>query len=246
METYEIMGDAGKIGEYTYLPDRVDVLDKGYVRLTGSMGSELDIVNAARVSFEKESTGKYITDSDARLIRFLKREGHWSPFRHVHVGLEFYAPLMVARQAYKHVVGAATLEEGSSWNESSRRYVTEIPTFYVPEEWRRAPENKKQGSGDRLDLEVERQLTFDLIEYIDKSMEYYDKAVAAGVCTEQARLFLPSYGMYVRWRWTPSLDAVMHFLNLRLDSHAQREIQEYAEALLELVQPRFPTVFEAI
>lgn len=228
--------------------EKIDVLDKGYVRLARVFGSEIDIVNAARVSYDKEAKYDKITDSDARLIRFLKREGHVSPFRHVNVTFEVYAPLMVARQWYKHVVGAAALEDGSAWNESSRRYVTEEPTFYIPEshQWRGKPANSKQGSDEPVDYKVGRRLMIELMDYVDKGIKLYDDAQVQGVCAEQARLFLPAYGMYVRWRWTPSLDAVMHFLNLREAHDSQKEIQEYAIAVGKLVRPHFPTVFGLI
>jgi len=117
----------------------IQVLDKGYVRLVNSMGSDLTVVNAARVSYSKESFE--LNEKDIRLIKFLAREGHTSPFRHAILQFEIYAPLMVARQWWKYVVGSAHYEgTGDSleaWNESSRRYITEEPQFYIPSpgEW---------------------------------------------------------------------------------------------------------------
>lgn len=220
------------------------VLDKGYVRLVNHMGSDLSVVNAARVSYAKES--KELSDKDVKLIKFLAREGHTSPFRHVMLQFEVYAPLMVARQWWKYVIGSAQLEAtGDSldaWNESSRRYITEEPTFYVPEpgEWRSKPENSKQGSGEPLERELGRKHTDELMRYIEAGIEKYEAALADGVCAEQARLFLPAYGLYVRWYWTSSLQAVCHFLNQRLEHDAQQEIQLYAKAILELSRPLFP------
>lgn len=127
------------------MKDKIDVLDHGYVRLITTMGDDLTVANAARVSFDKES-GE-LTAQDRRIIAFLGREGHTSPFRHAMVQVEMYAPLMVARQHWKHVVGSDHTMD--AWNESSRRYVTEQPTFYIPraDEWRSLPDDRKQEIG---------------------------------------------------------------------------------------------------
>src|SRR5690625_4627941 len=124
---------------------RTTVLDKGYVRLVDVMGSDLTVVNAARVSFDRES--KELNDKDINLIKFLAREGHTSPFRHASLQFEVYAPLMVARQWFKHIVGSDHTMD--AWNESSRRYITENEEFYIPDpyEWRSYPRDVKQGSG---------------------------------------------------------------------------------------------------
>lgn len=228
----------------------IEVLDKGYVRLVNHMGSDLTVVNAARVSYAKES--KELNDKDIRLIKFLAREGHTSPFRHVIMQFEIYAPLMVARQWWKYVIGSAHAEgTGDSleaWNESSRRYITEEPTFYIPgeQQWRSKPENSKQGSGAVLGNETGQKLTKELIDYIELGVQKYEAALQDGVCAEQARLFLPSYGMYVRWYWTASLQAVCHFLNQRLEHDAQKEIQDYAKAILELSKPLYPVSVEEL
>jgi thymidylate synthase (FAD) len=216
----------------------INVLDKGYVRLVNVMGSDLTVVNSARVSYNKES--KELTERDIRLIKFLAREGHTSPFRHATIQFEMYAPLMVARQHWKYVVGSDHTMD--AWNESSRRYITEEPTFYVPQvdEWRSAPANSKQGSGEPVSGQIGAQAHARLIKIIDQAFEYYEWALANGICAEQARLFLPAYGMYVRYYWTASLQSVAHFLNQRLAHDAQREIQEYAKAVYELVKPYFP------
>jgi len=226
------------------LNDKINVLDNGYVRLVDVMGSDLTVVNAARVSYEKESAE--LSDRDRRLIAFLAREGHSSPFRHAIAQFEIYAPLMVARQWFKYIVGSAHYEgTGDSldaWNESSRRYVTEEPVFYVPDsgEWRSAPENSKQGSGEAFPTVAGRIHTEMLEEYINEGERLYDTAIKAGICPEQARLFLPAYGMYVRWYWTASLQSVCHFLNQRLEHDAQAEIQAYAKAVLTLIESKFP------
>lgn len=214
------------------------VLDKGYVRLVDVMGSDLSVVNSARVSYNKEKS--MLDQGDERLIRFLAREGHTSPFRHATLQFEVYAPLMVARQWWKYVVGSDHVMD--AWNESSRRYITEECEFYIPRysEWRSVPENSKQGSGDPVDFETGLYYSDALEAYIKKGEELYHGAMKAGICAEQARLFLPSYGMYVRWYWTTSLQGAAHFLNQRLEHDAQKEIQEYAKAVHELSVEKFP------
>ncbi|MCF6461835.1 FAD-dependent thymidylate synthase [Clostridium sp. Cult1] len=228
----------------------VNVLDKGYVRLVDTLGSDLTIVNAARVSYAKESLE--LDDKDRRLINFLAREDHTSPFRHAILQFEVYAPLMVARQWWKYIVGSAH-QEGvgdslNAWNESSRRYITEEPLFYIPEknQWRSKPENSKQGSGKPIEWELGEKYTKSLMEYIDLGERLYNEALEDGICAEQARLFLPAYGMYVRWYWTASLQSVVHFINQRIQSDAQKEIQEYAKAILILAKESFPVSLEAI
>ncbi len=228
----------------------IDVLDKGYVRLVNHMGSDLTVVNAARVSFAKQSDA--LTEKDLRLIQFLAREGHTSPFRHAVIQYEIYAPLMVARQWWKYVIGSAHYEGTSdsleAWNESSRRYITEEPAFYTPAagQWRSAPANSKQGSGDIVAWELGEKYTRELMNYVDLGIQKYEAALADGICAEQARLFLPAYGLYVRWYWTASLQSVAHFLNQRLEHDAQKEIQDYAKAILEIVKALFPVTIDEL
>lgn len=214
------------------------MLDKGYIKLISSTGSDLDVVNAARASFDKES--HELDDRDIKLIKYLARNKESSPFRHSHMTFEVYAPLMVARQWWRYVVGSAHLEDAFGHNETSRRYITENNTYYVPMNWRSAPENAKQGSGENLpDIESD-QLSINLEILIRIAEEFYEDALEAGVAPEQARLFLPAYGLYVRWRWTPSLASVIHFLEERLGTGAQHEITEYAEAVFDLAYKAYP------
>jgi len=230
---------------------RVDVLDHGYVRLVGVLGDDLTVVNAARVSFEKESD--HLSKRDTRLLRYLAEHNHTSPCRHAVLSFEVYAPMMVMRQWGKYRVGSVWSFEDSddpieTWNESSRRYVTEEPRFYVPrpEQWRSAPENKKQGSGDPIsDESTTNPLTDSLDDIVGQGLRYYNMALERGVCAEQARLFLPAYAMYIRARWTVSLHGVIHFLQQRLHEDAQWEIREYARAVYQLAQPKFPESFAA-
>ncbi len=220
------------------LENTIQVLDKGYVRLVDTMGSDLSVVNAARASFAKES--KELEKKDVQLIDFLIRENHMSPFRHAFATFEFKAPLMVARQHWKYVVGSDHTMD--SWNESSRRYVTMEPEFYIPgvEEWRLAPEDKKQGSGGPIGPWIGSILTDELNRYIEQGEALYKMAMDNNVAAEQARLFLPAYGMYVVYRWTCSLQSIALFLNQRLEEAAQVEIRDYARAVLALIQPIFP------
>lgn len=226
------------------MTDKIEVLDKGYVRFVNKMGSDLDIANAARVSYDKESP--QMSDKDARLIKYLWKQGHTSPFRHCVISFEVYAPLMVARQWYKHAVASAHWEDQNGWNESSRRYITEQEEFYIPAEWREKPENSKQGSGGPLPESENNFWTTALESYIEQGENWYQNALKAGIAPEQARLFLPAYGMYVRWRWTTSLHGVLNFLSLRLPHDAQKEIQEYAAAVQRIVLHHFPTTMEII
>lgn len=252
------------------MTEKIDVLDKGYVRLIKSMGDDLDPVNSAKVSFAKESTE--FGDREARLLAFLQREEHSSVFRHSAITFEIHAPLFVARQWWKYAVASTHLEDQNGWNESSRRYVTEIPEFYIPAvgEWRSAPDNRKQGSGaplkslddiewgawryndytldirDDFAEEYGNFWTDELTELVRTSIQLYDAAMGNGVCAEQARLFLPAYGLYVRWRWTASLGAVMHFLHQRLEHDAQKEMRDYAQAVWNLTHEHFPVCMGTI
>jgi thymidylate synthase (FAD) len=216
----------------------IEVLGNGYVRLVDCMGTDLSVVNAARASFAKES--QELSPKDARLIDFLIRENHMSPFRHAFITFEIKAPLMVARQHWKYVVGSDHTMD--SWNESSRRYITMEPEFYIPEpdQWRMAPEDKKQGSGGPIGPWQGALLTDELRNLIKQGEALYNMAIQQGVAPEQARLFLPAYGMHVVYRWSCSLQSVCLFLTQRLAEDSQVEIQEYAKAIHALAKEKFP------
>jgi len=231
------------------LKTKIDVLDHGYIRLepTDVLGNDLKPVNAAKVSYDKRSTE--FGEKEKRLTEFLAKENHSSPFRHALLTFECYAPLMVARQWWKYIIGSGHKEfDGglqdpfTAWNESSRRYITEDTVFYIPlpEEWRSKPENSKQGSREIVPLEVGQEYTDKLIKYAEAGTRIYNEAMSKGVCAEQARMFLPAYGLYVRWYWTASLPGVAHFLNQRLEHGAQKEIQTYAKAVQQLAEQHFP------
>jgi thymidylate synthase (FAD) len=240
----------------------VKILNKGYVNLVDSMGSDLSVVNSARCSYMKKS--EELTEKDIKLIKFLAREQHYSPFRHAVIQFELYTPLLVARQWFKYRVGSSHSEDTANndevifsnngdddgfgdplhgRNESSRRYITLTPEFYIPfpNEWRSKPENSKQGSGDCLDSTKGELLSNMLINQIDDGIINYEYALELGVAPEQARLFIPSaYGLYTAWYWTTSLQGVCHFLNQRLNHDAQKEITDYAKAVYNLAMQHFP------
>jgi thymidylate synthase (FAD) len=222
----------------------ITVLNNGYVRLVDCMGSDLSVVNAARASFAKESYE--FSKNDARLIDFLARENHMSPFRHAFMTFEFKAPLMVARQHWKYVVGSDHTMD--SWNESSRRYVTMEPEFYIPQsdEWRLAPEDKKQGSAGLCDPFHGSLLTEQLNKYVEQGEALYNLAMESGIAPEQARLFLPAYGMHVVYRWSCSLQSVCLFLQQRLEEQSQEEIRVYAQAVAELIRDLYPVSVNAL
>ncbi len=232
-----------QIGKLESIDNMTRVLDKGYVRFVDKLGSDLAVVNAARASFAKVSTE--FSRGDASLLNFLIREGHLSPFRHAAVTFEIKAPLMVARQHWKYVVGSDHTMD--AWNETSRRYVTADEEFHIikAEEWRSTPDNKKQGSGGPVPLELGVEMTQLFMEDLDRQLAHYKYAMERGVCAEQARYFLLAYPLYINYRWTASLQSILHFLSQRLAHDAQVEIQEYAKAVQFLVQPHFPVTLEA-
>lgn len=219
----------------------INVLDKGYVKLVDKMGSDLSVVNAARASYNKESTE--LNAADEKLINFLIREGHYSPMRHAFMTFEMKAPLMVARQAFKYIVGSD--HSMDAWNENSYRYISLPQEFYVPTEWRSKPENSKQGSGEPLTNGYPKQLTTELERVVEQGLAWYNRAIELGVAPEQARLFLPAYGLYVNWRWSASLQSALHFIRERVAHDAQSEIREYAYAVRSFVEQLFPVTYKA-
>lgn len=230
------------------------VLDHGYVELVQWMGTDLSPVNAARASFDKRS--EQFDEKDERLTGFLLQgkgyKKHTSPFRHAAMTFECYAPMIVKNQWYKYLVGSDHEDLGSesafrdplfAWNESSRRYVTEEPIFYMPK-WRSAPENKKQGSGDFVGHYVAQKHDANLEVAYLRGIKNYELAMADGIAPEQARLYLPAYGMYIRWWWTSSLQGVLHLLDQRSAPDAQWEFREYAAVIREFVHSKFPVATE--
>lgn len=225
---------------------QIPVLDKGYVRLRDKMGTDQTPADVARVSFDRKAS-EFSAEQNDRLVNYLIRNNEYSCFRHNVLSLEIYMPLMVARQIYKYSIASSFREDQNGWNESSRRYITEEPEFYIPEhnQWRTAPENKKQGSGEPLPDGKGKLYTEKLMTFIDEGVALYDQAIEDNIAVEEARLFLPAYGMYVRCYWTASLNSLMHFLNERLAGNAQSEIRDYAEAIEGVIQDEFPGIYWA-
>ncbi len=202
---------------------KIDV-GTGFVILEASMGSAVSIVNAARVSMGKKV--EQITEPDRRLLRYLWEHEHTSPFRHVQLQFHIKAPVFVLRQWMKHQVGCA-------WNEISGRYVTFDQEVWTPAAWREQSPLVKQGSG--ADLEDGSDAAELYASAMRNSFNAYEALLALGVAREQARLVLP-LSLMSECYWTASLQAVIHFLRLRQDGHAQAEIRAYADAIRELVK----------
>lgn len=214
----------------------MQVLDKGFVELIDHMGSDLSIVNAARVSFGKRKES--FDEGDAKLVRYLASHEHCSPFRHAYVTLHIKAPIFVLRQWMKHRIA-------SEFNEISGRYVEFQPDYYVPCEFRSQSENVKQGSDGLLDENKSAMARSSYLIACNTSFMHYKHLIDLGVAKEQARCVLP-LGLYSEVYWTASLQTIAHFLYLREDSHAQQEIQEYAAAVRRLVEPLFPVSLNAL
>ena len=202
--------------------------------LVDHMGSDLTVVNAARVSFAKVSNE--LNDNDERLINYLAAHGHWSPFAHAFLQYRIKAPVFVARQLVKHQVGLC-------WNEVSRRYVDDPPEFYNPTIWRGRPQNSKQGS----DGEVEDQNSAKLILEQTNLLAYknYNALIAQGVAPEQARMILPQT-MMTEWYWSGSLQAFARVCNQRLDDHSQEETRAIAAMIQEQAMAKFPVSWIAL
>ena len=201
------------------------------------MGDDLMVVNAARVSFGKWKTE--FTEADARLIRYLAKHDHWTPFSHPQIQLRITAPIFVARQWFRSTVGVAR-------NEVSRRYVSDAPVMFEPDEWRKAPEGSiKQGSGgelDKADADFAKEICQDVHDF---AYAGYTNLLAVGVAPEQARMILPQ-SMETQWIETGSLAYFARICKQRTDSHAQAEIQELAMEVSDIIQPLFPVSWLAL
>ena len=184
------------------------------VDLIDHMGSDLTVVNAARVSFAKES--KEFSDKDEKLINYLAKHNHWSPFGHCSLQFRIKAPIFVARQLVKHQVGLV-------WNEVSRRYVDDEPEFYVPKVWRLKADNKKQGSSDET-IEYDIQGTMQFMK------QTYHNLLREQVAPEMARMVLPQ-NLYTKWYWSGSLIAFARVCNLRCAEDTQWETRQIANKI---------------
>ena len=238
------------------------------------MGSDLTVVNAARVSFDKESDWEkhpitkpwdedsqlilarlnmreaikegrqtyeeVLSERDTKLIGYLAKHNHWSPFAHTSIQLRIKAPIFVARQLVKHQVGLV-------WNEVSRRYVDSEPEFYFPEQWRGRPKGSmKQGSsGVVTELVYGGKLDVFTHNHIKENLRVYMQMLKSGVAPEQARMILPQNTM-TEWIWTGSLMAFVRVCRERMASGAQQETREVAEQIAEIVAPLFPVSWSAL
>ena len=232
------------------------------VELIDHMGSDLSVVNAARVSFDKQSewanqaevdesyygpdsaVQPKLSDKDTKLIRYLAKHNHWTPFGHCFASFRVKAPIFVARQLGKHQVGLV-------WNEVSRRYVDSEPEFYVPEAWRKRADNVKQGSSDEeVSLLVSayaygQTTKTAYVTLVDHCKRVYDLLIENDVCPEQARMVLPQ-SMLTEWVWSGSLAAFARVCKLRLDPHTQWETRQVAELIDAEMRRLFPVSWKAL
>jgi thymidylate synthase (FAD) len=224
------------------------VLDKGHVELVSYMGSDLTVVNAARVSFASESHFDIdhggrpcLYTKDEKLIEYLAKHNHWTPFAHPQITLRIKAPISIRTQFFKH-------KQGFVENEISRRYVDTPPEFYHPK-WRHRPTgNAKQGSDGWLECVdgggetsggfATHPLYESYKHLMNNAIRTYEELISSNVAPEQARFVLPQ-GMYTEWYWTGSLAAYARFYKQRIEEHAQWEIQQYAEAVGKIINPLF-------
>ena len=223
-----------RIAQADTVPPFMPTSDGGRVVLVSTWGDDLDVVNVAKVSFDKHDPsviahlGEGLTDRQLSLLNFLWKNKHTSPFRHQYLKFQITAPIFVMRQWMKHTVGCA-------WNEASGRYIKFSDDFYAPKEFRASVKDTKQGSGGPIEsAEIQESALTAYNDSLSASYLTYQYLLSIGVCHEQARTVMPLATM-TRCVWTCSLQAFLNFLELRLSPHAQLEIQEYAQACLSLV-----------
>lgn len=209
------------------------------------MGSDLTVVNSARVSFNKESdwdfneaaTGNLLKNADVKLISYLATHAHTTPFTHPQITLRETIPIFVARQRFKHVVGF-------TYNEVSRRYVDDTPEFFVPKEWRSRPEGSvKQGSGGPIQHSMYVSDKYSI--FVEKARQLYEEMLLMNIAPEQARMVLPQ-SMITSYYVTGSLAAFARAFKQRIDSHAQKEIQDLAEQWDAIIAPLYPVSWAAL
>jgi len=224
--------------------------EKMSVELVDHMGSDLTVVNAARVSHNKHVDE--LNDKDEKLIRYLAKNGHWTPFGHAMITLRETVPIFVARQRFKHTVGFC-------YNEVSRRYVKDEPTFYLPDQWRASAKNVKQGSsqtdfiekmssmikGEKIDYDDDFMVSSKVDWIYNTSLNVYNEMLESGICAEQARMILPQ-GMMTSYYVTGSLAAWARAYHLRAEATAQKEIRDLASMWNEKINPIFPKSWEAL
>jgi len=202
------------------------------VELIDHMGSDASVVNAARVSFGKRI--KEMSEGDTKLIRYLAKHNHWSPFGHASLQFRIKAPIFVARQLVKHQIGL-------TWNEISRRYVDYEPEFYEVDKWRGRPVDKKQGSSEENIEWINKNIrTGALQSQVENvALANYNLMIGAGVAPEQARMILPQ-SMMTEWYWSGTLYAFARVCNLRCAEDAQYETRIVANLINDECEKLFP------
>jgi thymidylate synthase (FAD) len=217
------------------------------VELIDYCGDDISVVNAARVSFNKQSEFDYdygmdgltnlrLTEKDAKLINYLAKHKHKSPFNHCFMSFRVKAPIFVARQLVKH--------EYLPWNEVSRRYVTDEVELYMPDVWRQSADNVKQGSSDEA-IKNSDYFSSQVGLTLRYCLALYSEMLEDGVCAEQARMVLPQNTM-TEWIWSGTLFAFAKMCKLRLDAHTQRETQEIAQSVSNLAAFLYPVSWKAL
>jgi len=207
----------------------------GSVELLDVFGNDLTVVNAARVSFNKTATE--MEKKDEKLISYLAKHNHNSPFFHPQVRFRIKMPIFVAREWYRHTVGF-------SRNEVSRRYVDDEPECWIPTELRARDVNKKQGSKEEL-IPTNSEVVKQIQTFSDEAVSFYNSLLKEGVAPEIARAVLPQ-SMYTEFIETASLAAYARLCGLRLDPHAQKEIRDFAAAVAEQMEKAFPVSWKAL
>jgi thymidylate synthase (FAD) len=216
---------------------------KSSLRLLDSMGNSLSVVNDARQSFAAESAEW--TERDGKLLRYLAKHHHTSPFRGVVFKWSVKAPLFVARQWWKHTVASTFVDDQLGWNEKSFRYcAADEAEFYIPMEFLQQSEDNRQASAGPLAGTKQALALAQYAQAVEACKQAYAGLLLTGVSKEQARAILPS-ALYTSFVWTCSLQALFHFISLRIGHGAQGEIVAYAKALLELGRPVAPEAFDA-
>jgi thymidylate synthase (FAD) len=216
---------------------------KSSLRLLDSMGNSLSVVNDARQSFAAESAEW--TERDGKLLRYLAKHHHTSPFRGVVFKWSVNAPLFIARQWWKHTVASTFVDDQLGWNEKSFRYcAADEAEFYVPIEFLQQSEDNRQASAGPLAGTSQALALAQYAQAVEACKQAYAGLLLIGVSKEQARAILPS-ALYTSFVWTCSLQALFHFISLRIGKGAQGEIVSYAKALLELGRPVAPEAFDA-
>lgn len=216
---------------------------KSTVALIDSMGNSLSIVNDARQSFDNRK--EQWEEKDNKLLNYLAKHHHTSPFRGVVFKWQVKAPLFVARQWYKHTVASTFVDDQLGWNEKSFRYcAADEAEFYTPIEFLQQSEDNRQASAGPLPGRSQSLAFAQYAQALEACKQAYAGLLLTGVSKEQARAVLPS-ALYTQFVWTCSLQALFHFISLRIGHGAQGEIVAYAKALLKLGSPVAPEAFHA-